>query len=522
MEKEPDRRYDSAAAMAEDLRRHLANEPVMAGPPSAMYRFGKWAKRHRTAFILGSAVAASLCLGLVITTLALVREKRALANEEMQRRHALTSLSLANEREREAQAARKAESTARQAAEDERNRAVQSRRVADSARASAEQIINDMLFDLRDQLEPIGRLSMLEPISRSAEHYFAALPTEAETDEQQRNRAVVLQSRGDILLAQGNTKAAQEALEKSLTALQFRALQRPEDEQRLHDLALGHERLGNAQETSGAPTTAKQNYLAALGIFERLRQRSNSALGSAWALDSALPHERLADLARTENDLPNALKQLQTGREILARLDQTSPLVQQRVAVLEEKLGAVQAAAGATASATQHYQTALDILSNLSASQPGNAALEAAQAIAHGRIATTASSPSVALQHAEAQAATFSRLSVLDPMNQIWQRQHATAQHQLGTALEEAKRPEAALVAFRRGLEVNLSLLHANPTDSTLRRDCAGAHVRLAVALFRAKEDARPSATAALKLLGDLPPTAELAEWKRTAETLAQ
>ncbi len=43
------RRYDSASALAADVQRHLDNEPVSAGPPSTVYRLGKFARRHQTA-----------------------------------------------------------------------------------------------------------------------------------------------------------------------------------------------------------------------------------------------------------------------------------------------------------------------------------------------------------------------------------------------------------------------------------------------------------------------------------------
>ena len=41
LEKDRNRRYDTASAFAADVRRYLAQEPVEARPPSALYRFGK-------------------------------------------------------------------------------------------------------------------------------------------------------------------------------------------------------------------------------------------------------------------------------------------------------------------------------------------------------------------------------------------------------------------------------------------------------------------------------------------------
>ncbi len=64
MEKDPNRRYDSASALAEDIQRHLQNEPVQAGPPEWSYRLRKFVSRHRVAVATATTVAASLILGL--------------------------------------------------------------------------------------------------------------------------------------------------------------------------------------------------------------------------------------------------------------------------------------------------------------------------------------------------------------------------------------------------------------------------------------------------------------------------
>jgi tetratricopeptide (TPR) repeat protein len=60
LEKERSRRYATANALAMDLRRHLLNEPVLAGPPSAIYRVGKFVRRHRVAAGAGGAIALLL------------------------------------------------------------------------------------------------------------------------------------------------------------------------------------------------------------------------------------------------------------------------------------------------------------------------------------------------------------------------------------------------------------------------------------------------------------------------------
>jgi tetratricopeptide (TPR) repeat protein len=60
LEKDRNRRYETASAFAADVQRHLDDEPVLACPPSAWYRLGKFARRHQAG--LWTTVAVSLVL----------------------------------------------------------------------------------------------------------------------------------------------------------------------------------------------------------------------------------------------------------------------------------------------------------------------------------------------------------------------------------------------------------------------------------------------------------------------------
>jgi len=78
LEKERARRYETANGLAADIRRHLSDEPVTAGPPSTGYRLRKFVRRNRTQVVAGAVVTAALVLGVVGTSAGLVwalREK---------------------------------------------------------------------------------------------------------------------------------------------------------------------------------------------------------------------------------------------------------------------------------------------------------------------------------------------------------------------------------------------------------------------------------------------------------------
>lgn len=76
---EPDRarRYETANAMATDLRRHLSNEPVTARPPKAAYRMGKFVQRHRVAVLAAGLITAAVVMSAVSAEVGLMRARRA-------------------------------------------------------------------------------------------------------------------------------------------------------------------------------------------------------------------------------------------------------------------------------------------------------------------------------------------------------------------------------------------------------------------------------------------------------------
>jgi WD40 repeat protein/serine/threonine protein kinase/Flp pilus assembly protein TadD len=106
LEKDRNRRYESASAFAADVRRYLNDEPVEASPPSTALRLRKWARRHQT--LMWSSVVA-LVLIAVGSVLAAVffqqqeTEQRRLANDaDTQRKLAVQNAEEAQRQTREA------------------------------------------------------------------------------------------------------------------------------------------------------------------------------------------------------------------------------------------------------------------------------------------------------------------------------------------------------------------------------------------------------------------------------------
>jgi eukaryotic-like serine/threonine-protein kinase len=123
LEKEPLRRYGSAAALGEDLRRYLDGEPIVARPVAAWERAVKWARRRPAIAGLAAALAAALVVGFTGMALLWGRAENnaaiARSNETKARLSAQTEAEARTEAQKQAGIARLNERKAQESARTE-------------------------------------------------------------------------------------------------------------------------------------------------------------------------------------------------------------------------------------------------------------------------------------------------------------------------------------------------------------------------------------------------------------------
>jgi len=144
LSKTPHDRYQSVAALIDDLDRYGANQPILARPPSVAYHLKKLVTRHKTAStLIGSAFACFLAFGVVMTVLY-----------------------------RRAEVARGGEIAQRVAAEENLARALQAESDARTAAASANQV-SEFLVELLGTAEPDqskgGTVTVRDVLDRGAQ-----------------------------------------------------------------------------------------------------------------------------------------------------------------------------------------------------------------------------------------------------------------------------------------------------------------------------------------------------------------
>lgn len=112
LEKDRVRRYSTADALAQDVERFLAGEAVVAVPPSTRYRLQKFLRKHRVLVLTGTLLLTLLMAGVLGTTWGMIQAKRSAEADRL---------------------AKSGEAQQRQAAEMQRDTAIEARREASAA-----------------------------------------------------------------------------------------------------------------------------------------------------------------------------------------------------------------------------------------------------------------------------------------------------------------------------------------------------------------------------------------------------
>jgi serine/threonine protein kinase len=228
LEKDRTRRYETASGLASDLKRHLNNEPVLARPPSAAYKFQKAFRRNKLVFTAAAAVVVALSLGIIASTWQAVRAKRAEA-------------------------------------------------LALQSRSDAEKLSNFMLDDFYAELEPSGQFETVAQLASQALAYYDSLPALLRTAESDRHRALAQARLALVTARQGDTKAAQPIVKETMARLDQMRQQGDQSDETIFALELALEAqiecCANQGDMPSVCATLQQ-------VFKIVRPFATSAEGS--------------------------------------------------------------------------------------------------------------------------------------------------------------------------------------------------------------------------------------------------
>ncbi|MFO0881560.1 MAG: serine/threonine-protein kinase [Gemmataceae bacterium] len=251
LEREPERRYESAAALADDLGRWLRGEPVAARPVGRTERAWRWAKRHPLpAILLSILVLLTLGAGTTITLL----WRNAVASAEQARQNAAQ----ADQRTR----------TAREALK--------------SYTAAAAQ-----LFRSPDQATPEER----EALARGLELYIQVLAEGSDTPDEEDEAAYSTLRLANGMKGIKETTAAERACRRAVETLQRLNESYPDRSKFAHHLAEGSIQLAGVLWESGRDDEGIEFARQAVRVAEQLAERRSEVaeyVGMCAAIQGAL------------------------------------------------------------------------------------------------------------------------------------------------------------------------------------------------------------------------------------------
>lgn len=425
LEKQPEKRYPSARALAEDLERFLDGEVVEAHTATIAYRLTKFALRYRLLLVV-SGVGLALLSGALVVAAILGIEAR-----------------LANRR-------------------------------AEMRRTQAEELIGFMLTDLRDRLEPLGKLEILDGVGASALKYFAAVPEAELTSEELARRSQALYQIGDVRIRQGDLAAALPPLEESLALARALAEREPQSAERLFGLGQSHYWVGRVSWQKGDLAGARPHFDAYLEISQRLVAMDATRLD--YQLELAYATSNLGSVLEAEGKLEEAVAAYRRTLEINQKLVAADPSRREWKAELADThnlIGAVEKRLGHLDFALTHFRSDLNLKQELAAEEPGNARWEGSLATSHdyvGELTRQTGGLADGTAHFLAAREILTRLVSHDPKNAEWRYKLALIHLKLGAAYQNQGDLAGATAEWRTLADLVTELVHREPSNFEWRR----------------------------------------------------
>jgi serine/threonine-protein kinase len=264
LKKAPSERYANAAALADDIRRYLAREPIAARPDTPLYRATRFVQRHGAGVTAASVAVIALGAGVGVA-LWQAREARA-------------------------------------------------------QRVQAEGLVEYMIGDLRKKLQPVGRLDVLDGVGVKALDYYAAQDLDKLDADSLGRRARAFHMIGSIAEQRGHFDEAVRDFQLAADTTSRLMQAHPDDPQRIFDQSQSEYYVGYVQWYRGRLAEAEPPFKRYLEMAQRMNRARPGDHG--WQLEDVFSKTNyaivLTELGRAGEALP-LLTQARTEIGQLAR-----------------------------------------------------------------------------------------------------------------------------------------------------------------------------------------------------------
>ena len=457
MRKEPERRYQSVAQLSEDIRRHLAAQPVSAQKDTVRYRTSKFVRRHKVSVLAAFLVASSLIAGIVATAIEARRaneqrqnaeerfnDVRRLANSLMFEIHDAVKDLQGSTPTRRLIVTRALEYLDGLARKETENPSLQ------RELATAYEKVGDIQGN--PYSANIGDTEGALTSYRKAARIRQSLGQQEATTETQMELGRTYRGLGDILEVKGDTAQTIREYRRSLEIFAQLAATDPASFAVQDELARAYETLGDGlYRTAAADAERLTNYQKALDIRERLLRQdgANAKLRRSVAL-TLMKVGGVSDPHRPE--AAAASRRGVAMLEAVAAADPNNSRARREVGWSYYQLANTLSASGDLAGALASRQKAFSIREKIAADDPQNAQARFDLGVAHADLAesfTAAGDANRAVEHGREGVKIFMALAAADPTNAVYARNVALCAEKLGDAFARSGAEADAPIAQR-------------------------------------------------------------------------
>ena len=436
LETEPERRYESAALLGEDLARYLQNQPVRARPQTAGYRAYKFARRHVREITAVCALFVVLAVALGVS----LREQR----------------------------------------------------LADARLAQVRELANKLVFDVHDSVKDLpGATPARKVIVQTAVHYLDSTAQAVKGDARAEvELASAYRKLGDVQgnaigASLGDSGSAMSSYQKAQSLVDGILRRKPSDMKAQTERLLVLQRIGSLQEYTGKAQDALQTLQGAIRMGSPEATKGDNefktALGNLYAESS--------DVRRNQGDYNGALddanRALQLYRQVQAS-GAATPEMLQALATADAAAGMAEGQLGRLQDELRDYGEDVAIMEKLVASDPQNASLRRDLMLAYGHVADVLGNPNIAnlgnqpaaLEEYRKAAAIGKQLYEVDPTNQRAGVDYAIALSRVATTMDD-KDLQAKAEIHRASLDVLSKMSAISPHDLSIQSYVAYGNLKL-------------------------------------------
>ncbi len=444
LEKDRDRRYQSALELAQDIRRFLDNRTILARPPSVVYQCRTFVKRNKVLVGGIAAVFVALVLGMVGTT-------------------------------------------------SQWKRADEQKVIAEAQRDLAQKRFDDVrqlgytfITDIHDEIQDLdGTLEARKKLVNTALIYLDRLSADAGDDPLlRRELATAYDHVGDMHYSirnpsLGDTKGALENFRKATQMREGLTEAFADDPSFLNEIASNHTRIGDVLRNTGRLAASLNEYKAGLAIREQLPDNTDYQRLLSFSLNGV--GLVLARLGRLSEASEHYERSLDISKKLAAR-NAENPLFQRSLSVSYGRVGHIYYDGGDYRQALRRYQEQLRIREKLLAGDSTSTRFRRDVAVAHFYIArahVNLDEPAEALGHGEHFLQVSKQGAAANPDDWRYTRDLAAAHEIVGRASLQMNDVDRARAHFEQYQAIIIPAWEKDPDNTQSRQHVAESHERM-------------------------------------------